>query len=463
MTHFYVKLFVADVRRTINLQQESIEEHKEACTSVCSDSERKSSGVIAEPIMKEPHTGDKESKPLSVGNSSLQAFNLSSKFTSPREDAWEGEVQTIDSASNSSEFNMLWKSASVDSLDGSNISEIEGETIVDRLRRQVEYDRKCMNALYKELEEERNASAIATNEAMAMITRLQEEKAALHMEALQYLRMMEEQAEYDVEALEKANDLLAEKEKEIQDMEAELEFHRLNVSDETILEHLNEGNIDLKKNYEAGTPFVANRDNISVPCKSITSESKGSDEPSVAKNLYVEFEDEKLYITRCLQNLERKLFQISCKGALSSMPNGGHPRKFADDSHGLKESCKNNETLLGSQIEEDGSSVPEQSHMCNGSTTAREDKVASADVACSTSEENIDLDSHGQIDLVALENEISDLHDRLEALETDHDFLGHMLHSSQSGHEGIQFVREIANHLQELRRTWIRLRCQSVP
>ncbi|KAK9055906.1 hypothetical protein SSX86_026993 [Deinandra increscens subsp. villosa] len=105
------------------------------------------------------------------------------------------------------------------SLDGSGVSEIEGEGMVDRLRRQAEHDKKLMGILYKELEEERNASAVATNQAMAMITRLQEEKAALYTEALQSLRMMEEQAEYDNEALQKANDIIEEKDKQIQDLE----------------------------------------------------------------------------------------------------------------------------------------------------------------------------------------------------------------------------------------------------
>ncbi|KAL8192116.1 hypothetical protein R6Q57_028065 [Mikania cordata] len=105
------------------------------------------------------------------------------------------------------------------SLDGSVVSEIEGECAVDRLRRQVEHDKKLMGILYKELEEERNASAVATNQAMAMITRLQEEKAALYTEALQSLRMMEEQAEFDNEALQKANDIIEEKDKQIQDLE----------------------------------------------------------------------------------------------------------------------------------------------------------------------------------------------------------------------------------------------------
>ncbi|KAJ0589737.1 putative myosin-binding protein [Helianthus annuus] len=105
------------------------------------------------------------------------------------------------------------------SLDGSIVSEIEGESVVDRLRRQVEHDKKLMGVLYQELEEERNASAVATNQAMAMITRLQEEKAALYTEALQSLRMMEEQAEYDNEALQKANDIIEEKDKQILELE----------------------------------------------------------------------------------------------------------------------------------------------------------------------------------------------------------------------------------------------------
>ncbi|KAL4562914.1 hypothetical protein LXL04_026945 [Taraxacum kok-saghyz] len=105
------------------------------------------------------------------------------------------------------------------SLDGSIVSEIDGESVVDRLRRQVEHDKKLMGALYKELEEERNASAVATNQAMAMITRLQEEKAELYTEASQYLRMMEEQVEYNSEALQNANDLIEEKDKQIRDLE----------------------------------------------------------------------------------------------------------------------------------------------------------------------------------------------------------------------------------------------------
>lgn len=87
-------------------------------------------------------------------------------------------------------------------------------------------DRKSLMALYMELDEERNASAVAAYNAMAMITRLQTEKAAVQMEALQYQRMMEEQAEYDQEALEEMINLVAKREDELNELEVELEAYR---------------------------------------------------------------------------------------------------------------------------------------------------------------------------------------------------------------------------------------------
>nr|GEV33652.1 myosin-binding protein 1-like [Tanacetum cinerariifolium] len=112
------------------------------------------------------------------------------------------------------------------SLDGISISEFDGDGCIERVKRQAEDDVRCMRLLQSELEAERNAATIAANHAMTMITRLQQEKAALQMEALQYLRMMEEQAEYDMEALQKANELVEEKENEIQDLLDEIEQYR---------------------------------------------------------------------------------------------------------------------------------------------------------------------------------------------------------------------------------------------
>lgn len=100
------------------------------------------------------------------------------------------------------------------------------DAILNHLKRHVRLDRKSLMALYMELDEERSASAVAANNAMAMITRLQAEKAAVQMEALQYQRMMEEQAEYDEEALQAASEMLIRREDEIKALETELAIYR---------------------------------------------------------------------------------------------------------------------------------------------------------------------------------------------------------------------------------------------
>ncbi|ERN01383.1 hypothetical protein AMTRI_Chr03g147510 [Amborella trichopoda] len=166
------------------------------------------------------------------------------------------------------------KESGMESLDGSVLSEIEGESGVDRLKRQVEFDRKSMRALYRELEEERSASAISVNQAMAMITRLQEEKAMMQMESQQYQRMMEEQAEYDQEALQKLNDLLDKREKEMKDLEEEVKMYRKEQKDGEVRE------------------------------------SKGN-KMGILEETFVDPEDERLHILECLENLEKRLYSYT--------------------------------------------------------------------------------------------------------------------------------------------------------
>ncbi|KAK4768103.1 hypothetical protein SAY87_003244 [Trapa incisa] len=114
-----------------------------------------------------------------------------------------------------------------DSMDmNASSNDPENFSIMNQLRKKIRLDGKSLLALYMELDEEKSASKVAANNAMAMITRLQAEKAAVQMEAMQYQRMMEEQTEYDQEALQETNDLLDEREHELNILEAELEVYR---------------------------------------------------------------------------------------------------------------------------------------------------------------------------------------------------------------------------------------------
>ncbi|CAJ2627719.1 unnamed protein product [Trifolium pratense] len=345
----------------------------------------------------------------------------------------------------------------LESLAESNMTEIEGESIVDQLKRQIEYDKKCMDDLQRELEEERNASAIAANEAMSMITRLQEEKAALQMEAHQYLRMMEEQAEYDNEEIEKINDLLTEKEKEIQDLEAELEFYQLNsnLTDEPMVDNMHEESRDLKGgNVTAQSICLHNvTDTVNnIPDSKLSEESKSRDEVVAGETSTLGFEEEKQYISQCLDTLEKKLHQITTEEPNDGFPSNPQGDYYSEGSH-----------LDGH--EETGLSI-KTNRTSNGSHDDKDDATASDTDDCSISIENNDSTpvepkssrSRREDDLVFLENEIADLHDRLEALEFDHDLIEHITNSLQNGSDGKKFIQDIAHQLRELRKIGMRSR-----
>lgn len=332
------------------------------------------------------------------------------------------------------------------SLDGSIVSEIEGESDTDRLKRQVEHDKKLLSALYKELEEERNASTIAVNQAMAMITRIQEEKATLHMEALQSLRMMEEQAEYDMEALQKTNDLLTEKEKEVQDLEEELEFYRSKFPNEAIFE------TPISDRKATGTRADHSEagcieDSASTSTNSVKEKQVEGTNTSLAdKNIIAvnsslfDFEDEKSFITQSLKKLKRKLHLFSNNGLSLELINS----EYSGDK-------ENDMRDLNSKVGAEQNGGAEESKL--SMTDRRGESVQGPLLEKS-------LGSTQETDLNSLVNEVSDLSQKVEALEADQNFLEHSINSIRYGEEGLQFIQEIASHLKELRKIGIQQREQ---
>ncbi|CAN4093330.1 unnamed protein product [Withania somnifera] len=342
-----------------------------------------------------------------------------------------------------------------ESADGFSISEIEGESIVDRLKRQVEHDKRYVNALNKELEEERNASAVATNQAMAMITRLQEEKASLHMEALQYLRMMEEQAEYDMEALERANDLLAEKEKELQDMEEELELYRNKIPDKLATEESLKGENGINENHSLD--HVENKLSGSSDLKAVVV-SKIFDKPRQFNDSICNFEDEKLRISKHLENLEKKLFQISGIQATDNVPCNRYSERIRKDVDNQVKKQSDDGESTNSQREEISSSIHNDLSKSNGDSIDKHAELDVENAIASEKRNHLDI-KHckvfslgGEVDWAAIGNEISELSGRLQVLESDCKFLMYAFNSLQNGHEGIQLIHEIAHQLQEIRK-----------
>uniref|UniRef100_A0A0D9Z2H1 GTD-binding domain-containing protein n=1 Tax=Oryza glumipatula TaxID=40148 RepID=A0A0D9Z2H1_9ORYZ len=271
-------------------------------------------------------------------------------------------------------------------------SEDEGDTSLEGLKQKVELGKKKMSILYKEFEAERSASAVAASEAMAMINRLQEEKASMHMEALQYLRMMEEQADHDQEAIERLNDLLTEREKEMLDLEAELDNYR----------RLHE-------------PFGCKFDFTDGDMASGVLDSS-----DFMRDTMFDFEDEKANILKSLSKLEETLGMSSTDrhnfgGTYDSLQNMSvlHPEHWSG------------EPVSSQQIDENQS-------VDSGSCSHLDDGRISS--------------------MTSVKHEISLLNTRFTALETDQKFLKQILSSLKCSDDGVQCVQEITAHLRELRR-----------
>ncbi|KAM6565422.1 hypothetical protein CsatA_024550 [Cannabis sativa] len=108
-----------------------------------------------------------------------------------------------------------------------NLNSDDNQTnMIRTLEQALEEEHAARSNLYLELEKERSAAATAADEAMAMILRLQEEKASIEMEARQYHRMIEAKAAYDAEEMNIFKEILLRREREKHFLEKEVEAYR---------------------------------------------------------------------------------------------------------------------------------------------------------------------------------------------------------------------------------------------
>uniref|UniRef100_A0A6N2MXU5 GTD-binding domain-containing protein n=1 Tax=Salix viminalis TaxID=40686 RepID=A0A6N2MXU5_SALVM len=108
-----------------------------------------------------------------------------------------------------------------------DVSDSVGNDAIKMVGQSLEEEKTALAALYQELEKERAAAASAADEAMAMIMRLQEDKASIAMEARQYQRMIEEKFAYDDEEMDILKEIVVRRELENHFLEKKLEAYQL--------------------------------------------------------------------------------------------------------------------------------------------------------------------------------------------------------------------------------------------
>ncbi|XP_048321363.1 myosin-binding protein 7 [Ziziphus jujuba] len=107
-----------------------------------------------------------------------------------------------------------------------SVARVQIENECAALREALSSQQQTIQDLYVELEEERNASSSAANEAMSMILRLQREKAEIQMEARQFKRFSEEKTAHDQQELLALEDLLYKREQSIQSLTCEVQAYK---------------------------------------------------------------------------------------------------------------------------------------------------------------------------------------------------------------------------------------------
>lgn len=107
-----------------------------------------------------------------------------------------------------------------------SVARVDIKNECDVLREMVNNQQRTIEDLISDLEEERYASSSAANEAMAMILKLQREKAEIQMEARQFKRFSEEKMAHDQQELMVLEELLYRREQSIQSLTCEVQAYK---------------------------------------------------------------------------------------------------------------------------------------------------------------------------------------------------------------------------------------------
>ncbi|XP_037443867.1 probable myosin-binding protein 6 [Triticum dicoccoides] len=308
--------------------------------------------------------------------------------------------------------------------DGS-VAGAEGEAeecgTVDELKRRVELDRRSMALLWKELEEERSASAVATSQAMAMITRLQEEKAAMRTEAAQYRRVMEEQSAYDRDEADRLAGA-------VRELEAEVEGYKARLRDHEIVGEIRDHMRLLPCQTQGETGGVSG----SGPAGEEFSGGGSED-------------DENARAWKQLRGLTDRLHRLSNNSSgIVQEPEPTDVEEEEEDGDGGKEEDTTEASVVGKRVR-NGDNFTKWQHLQSIETTSKGSTHGHG-------HRGDDGGGEGD-DTAALEEEIGELSRRLQALEADRSFLEHSVNSLRNGRDGEAVVHDIARSLRVLRRT----------
>ncbi|KAM0930742.1 hypothetical protein ACQ4PT_000775 [Festuca glaucescens] len=359
---------------------------------------------------------------------------------------------------------------SVDSSVATMSSDLESVELVtvDQLKSALEAAHKSLSTLYAELENERSAAAIAADETMAMINRLQEQKAAMQMEAMQYQRLMEEQSEYDQEALQRLNSLVVKRDKERQDMERELELyrHKIHLYEAKERRKMSRHKADDQNGSSSASSSAEDSDDLSQSFYEGDESTHGLNGSNGSADVLHETashivtidgsladcEEERLSILEQLKVLEERLFDLEDEESDNMKMDKifSEDNQLNDASNGF---CDDDISLKLHESRRSASySRKKLLPLFDDATAQNGNGILTKQYTEADPSAEAVLELAKEQDKLAIASEINQVHERLHALESDKEFIKQCVRSLNKGGKGFVLLQEILQHLRDLRR-----------
>jgi Zein-binding len=300
------------------------------------------------------------------------------------------------------------ESVASDSIASSGVVRVETEIGIAALRETVARQLVTIQELSAELDEERSAAESAANEAMAMILKLQREKAEAQMEARQFKRFAEEKMAHDNDELSSLEDLLLRREELLQTLSVKLYAYRMKFEKfgftESDLER-DTDELDLTK-----YPPLKCAELVQVPV-----------ENEEVVEIY-EFGDNP---AEDLNEIENRIFN------LEKEEEGGREEELERDAEGGREEELERDTEVESE---------EQVNREDGVADDMSDRVYTIDTVHGISTPMVTVSEDNDVD-------IKKLYMRLEALEADRESMRQALIVMRTEKTQLVLLQEIAQQL----------------
>lgn len=340
-----------------------------------------------------------------------------------------------------------------------DVARVEIKNECGALREMVTNQQQTIRDLSVELEEERNASSSAANEAMSMIIRLQREKAEIEMEARQFKRFAEHKTSHDQQEIAALEELLYKREQTIQSLTCEVQAYKYRMMSYGLTESEAEGEKGVITSTNSVVTASENQfgqffDYPPLKCNTIEQQTYQESETET-----IDIEKYTFTETPCsLKEIEQRINQLENsprqQPVLEKVIVGQTPRKQKPASHFSLDSggsffatIKEEDNLCFKKVDTVSEYESEMSDRIYTVDSIHYDTNANKETYDDVMSTPKDSMCHSEVHSEIKDPEVMKLYARLHALEADRESMKQAIINMRTDKAQLVLLKEIAQNL----------------